>query len=54
MDMNLDRGPGYGDTVTWAERNKPALDVQLVHAQMEVDVKQFERFFVKLMTSPKQ
>jgi inosine-uridine nucleoside N-ribohydrolase len=54
MDMNLDRGPGYGDTLIWAERNKPALDVQLVHAQMEVDVKQFERFFVKLMTSPKQ
>ena len=52
MDMNLDRGSGYGDTLIWSDRVKPALDVQLVHAQMDVDVKQFERFFVKLMTAP--
>jgi len=52
MDMNADHGAGYGDTLIWSERNKPALNLQLVRAQMEVDVKQFEKFFVKLMTSP--
>jgi inosine-uridine nucleoside N-ribohydrolase len=52
MDMNLDRGAGYGDTLTWSERNKPALDVQLVHAQMDVDMPKFAAMFVKLMTSP--
>jgi len=52
MDMNLDRGAGYGDTLTWSGRNKPALDLQLVHAQMDVDMPKFAARFVKLMTSP--
>jgi purine nucleosidase len=52
MDVNLDRGAGYGDTLIWSERVKPALEVRLVHAQMEVDAKKFESFFVQLMTAP--
>jgi purine nucleosidase len=52
MDINLDRGAGYGDVLVWSDRVKPALDLQLVHAQMDVDVKKFEQFFVKLMTAP--
>ncbi len=52
MDLNLDRGAGYGDTLTWSANNKPALDVQLVHAQMDVDMPKFARLFVELMTSP--
>ncbi len=51
MDVNLDRGAGYGDTLIWSESVKPALEVQLVEAQMEVDVERFERFFVQLMTA---
>jgi len=49
MDVNLDRGAGYGDTLIWSERVKPSLSLQLVHAQMEVDVARFNRFFVDLM-----
>lgn len=52
MDVSIDHGSSYGDVVIWSDRVKPALDVQLVHAQMDVDVKKFEQFFVKLMTSP--
>jgi purine nucleosidase len=52
MDMNLDRGAGYGDTLTWSERNKPGLDLQLVRAQMDVDMPKFAALFVRLMTSP--
>ncbi|SPF53206.1 Inosine/uridine-preferring nucleoside hydrolase [Candidatus Sulfopaludibacter sp. SbA4] len=52
MDINLDRGAGYGDTLTWSERIKPALDVQLVDAQMDVDMAKFGKMFVKLMTAP--
>jgi purine nucleosidase len=50
MDINLDRGSGYGDTLTWSERTKPALDLPLVHAQMDVDMARFGRMFVELMT----
>lgn len=52
MDVNLDRGAGYGDTLTWSDRIKPALDLQVVHAQMDVDMPKFARFFVELMTAP--
>ena len=52
MDISLNRGAGYGDTLIWSKQVKPMLDVQLVHAQMDVDAKRFEQFFVKLMTDP--
>jgi purine nucleosidase len=52
MDINLDRGSGYGDTLIWTERVKPALDLQLVHAQMDVNMPKFGQLFVKLMTDP--
>jgi purine nucleosidase len=52
MDVNLDRGAGYGDTLVWSDRVKPSLDVRLVRAQMEVDVRKFQQIFVKLMTAP--
>jgi purine nucleosidase len=51
MDMNLDRGAGYGDTLTWSEGTKPALAGQLVHAQMDVDMPKFGAMFVRLMTA---
>jgi purine nucleosidase len=50
MDIDLDRGAGYGDTLTWSGRIKPAVDVQLVHAQMDVDMAKFGKMFVELMT----
>ena len=52
MDVSLDRGAGYGDTLIWSDRVKPALDVQLVHAQMDVNMPKFAEIFVKLMTAP--
>ena len=52
MDVNLDRGAGYGDTLIWSDRVKPALDVQLVRAQMDVNMPKFAELFVKLMTGP--
>jgi len=52
MDVNLDRGAGYGDTLTWSDRNKPGIDRQPVEAQMDVDMPKFGRMFVELMTSP--
>jgi purine nucleosidase len=52
MDINLDRGAGYGDILIWNEKVKPDLDVQMVNAQIDVDVKKFQELFVKLMTGP--
>ena len=51
MDVDLSHGPAYGDTLTWDENSKPASDVQLVHAQVDVDLAKFTKMFVELMTA---
>jgi inosine-uridine nucleoside N-ribohydrolase len=50
MDVDLDRGPTYGDTLTWTEKLKPATNVRLVHAQVDLDLAKFQKMFVGLMT----
>jgi len=52
MDINLDRGAGYGQILIFSDKVKPDLDVQMVNAQMDVDVEKFDDLFVKLMTGP--
>lgn len=52
MDVDLDRGYGYGDTVVWTETMKPKLPEQLVQAQMDVNMKKFGAMFVGLMSAP--
>ena len=49
MDVDLDRGAGYGDTLV---RSKPSDDLQLVRAQMDVDMPKFARMLIALMTAP--
>ncbi|MEO6807289.1 MAG: nucleoside hydrolase [Edaphobacter sp.] len=54
IDVNLSRGPTYGDTLSWSETNKPALDLPLVHVQSDLDLARFNRLFVDLMRDPPQ
>jgi inosine-uridine nucleoside N-ribohydrolase len=49
MDVELARGPSYGDTLTWSEDAKPATGVQLVHAQTDLDLPRFQKMFVGLI-----
>jgi purine nucleosidase len=52
MDVNLDRGAGYGDTLTWNDRDKPKGDVQPVEIQVDLDTEKFYKLFVELLTAP--
>jgi inosine-uridine nucleoside N-ribohydrolase len=52
MDVNINHGPEYGDTLTWTENLKPATSVQPVHAQTDLDLDRFTRLFVDLMSAP--
>jgi inosine-uridine nucleoside N-ribohydrolase len=52
MDVDISRGPSYGDTLTWNEKLKPTTDVQLVHAQIDLDLPKFTKMFINLMTAP--
>src|ERR1700674_588335 len=51
MDINLDRGAGYGDTLTWTDRDKPKLQVQPVEIQDDLDTEKFYKMFVDLLTA---
>jgi purine nucleosidase len=52
MDVDLDRGYGYGDTITWTDHNKPKLTVQPVEIQVDLDTEKFYKMFVDLLTAP--
>jgi purine nucleosidase len=52
IDVSLDKGISYGDTIVWSDDDKPALDLQKAHVQMDVDWPKFQKFFLQLMSSP--
>jgi len=52
MSVNLDPGAGYGDTLTWSKEDKPALTLQPVEIQVDLDKEKFDRMFMNLMTAP--
>jgi len=52
MSADVSHGPTYGETLTWGEKLKPALDLQLAHAQVDVDVPKFVHMFDELMKAP--
>jgi purine nucleosidase len=52
MGVDLDRGAGYGNTLTWTEKDKPKVTVQPVEIQVDLDTEQFYRMFINLMSAP--
>jgi inosine-uridine nucleoside N-ribohydrolase len=52
MDVDVSHGPAYGETLTWGEALKPSIDLQLVHAQVDLDLPRFAKMFVDLMSAP--
>ncbi len=52
MDVDVSHGPAYGETLTWSEALRPAVDLQRVHAQVDVDLPKFSKMFVELMSAP--
>ena len=51
-DVNTERGPGYGDTLTWSDALKPDLDLHKVHIYMDVDQPKFEAAMIRLFSAP--
>ena len=52
MDIDIDHGAGYGNTLSWPEGSNPGLGEQLVTIQEDLDLPRFYRMFVDLMTRP--
>ena len=52
LDVDLDRGPGYGDVLTWGEADKPKREVQPIEIQVDLDNAKFYKMFVDLLSAP--
>ena len=52
LDVNLDRGGNYGDTLSWAQSNRPSVEVQPVEVQFDLNAAKFYDLFVKLLSAP--
>jgi purine nucleosidase len=52
IDVSIDHGATYGDTLVWPPSQKPAIAVPLVDVQEDLDKAKFYKEFVELMTRP--
>jgi inosine-uridine nucleoside N-ribohydrolase len=52
MSVDTGHGAGYGNTLTWTEKDKPKLPAGLVEIQLDLDAARFYKMFVNLMTAP--
>ncbi len=52
LDVDLDHGAGYGSTLTWSDRDKPALELQPVEVQVDLNVEKLYTMMVDLLTAP--
>ena len=52
MDMNIDHGAGYGDTLTWLPGTEPGLGEQKVIVNEDLDLNRFNRLMVELLSAP--
>jgi inosine-uridine nucleoside N-ribohydrolase len=52
MSVDLDRGAGYGNTLTRPQEDKPRVPWRLVEIQVDLDTAKFYRMFIGLMTAP--
>ncbi|MGA7400541.1 MAG: nucleoside hydrolase [Candidatus Sulfotelmatobacter sp.] len=51
LEVDLDHGAGYGNTLTWTEPDKPSLAAHPVEIQIDLDLEKFYRMFVNLMSA---
>ena len=56
MQVNLDRGAGYGNTITWpvmtGVKSKLEFAAEPVEIQVDLDLEKFYAMFIALMTAP--
>lgn len=50
MGVDLEHGAGYGNTLTWSERDKPQAPRPAVEVQVDLDEARFYRTFIELMS----
>jgi purine nucleosidase len=51
VDVSTDRGPNYGDTLTWSNDDKPELPLRKVHVQMDADLPKLRKALIDLFSA---
>ena len=52
IDVEVDHGASYGDTLAWAPAQAPAMGESLVEVQQDLDKEKFYKEYVDLLTRP--
>ncbi len=52
LDIDLNQGAGYGDTLSWTEQDKPKIVGKAAEIQVDLDTKKFYDEFVELLKAP--
>jgi len=52
LDIDLNRGAGYGSTLSWSEQDKPKIVGPPVEVQTDLNTEKFYKMFVDLLTAP--
>ena len=52
LDVDLNHGAAYGDTLSWGEQDKPKISGPPVEIQTDLDLQKFYKVFVELLGAP--
>ena len=52
LDVDLNRGPGFGDTLSWAQQDAPKIHGASVEIQVDLDTQKFYKELVDLLSAP--
>ena len=52
LDVDLNRGASYGDTLSWSEGDKPKIHGPGIEVQDDLDIQKFYKEFVELLSAP--
>jgi len=52
MDVDIDHGAGYGNTLNWTAQDKPRSELPPLEVQDDLDLDRFYKMFIALLTAP--
>jgi inosine-uridine nucleoside N-ribohydrolase len=52
LDIDLNRGPGFGNTLSWTQQDAPKIHGGPVEIQVDLDTQKFYKEFVDLLSAP--
>ncbi len=52
LDVDLNHGAAYGNTISWTDQDKPKISGPPVEIQVDLDKEKFYKMFVDLLTAP--